>query len=158
MAKAGPDADKQLLDDMGLKEELKLQMKKRLELEEKNDGLEKRVAELEAKLAKLLGEPKPKKPRAKMTDDEKKQAQLISSKLAYAREALMAGKITAATLETLRTYSDTLRRQDALVQAYMGYCRHHKAESWEDIPYEEVLEELQEVVDEEQAAKAAAKK
>jgi hypothetical protein len=133
-------AARDFIDDMGLKQELQLQMKKRLELEDKNTELEKRVAELEAKLEKLL-EGKPA--RVKLTPEEKKQANLITSKLYGAREALMAGRLTDAIFEVLRTYCDTTKRQEALVQAYHGYCNHHKAESWEEMSYEEALEELE---------------
>lgn len=158
MAKAGAGVEQQLVDDMGLKEELRLQMKKRLELEEKNESLEKRVAELEAKLEKLLNGEPPKKPRVKKTEEEKKQAQAITTRLAYARRELMAGKISEAILEPLKTYCDTVRRQEALVEAYHGYCNHHKSETWDEITYEEVIEELEKELEAKAEAKARAKK
>ena len=136
-------AARDFIDDMGLKEELQLQMKKRLQLEDKNTELEKRVAELEAKLEKLLVQVPKKEPRVKLTEEQKKESARISAKLVAAREGLMAGRLTVSIFEMLRTYCDTTRRQEALVQAYHGYCNHHKAESWEEISYEEVLEELE---------------
>jgi hypothetical protein len=158
MAKAGAGVEQQLADDMGLKEELRLQMKKRLDLEEKNESLEKRVAELEGKLEKLLNGEPPKKPKVQKTEEEKRQAKIITQSLTNSRRELMAGRISAAVLEPLKTYCNTERRQEALVQAYHGYCNHHKSETWDEITYEEVMEELEKELEAKAEAKAKAKK
>lgn len=147
MAKCGGKTELDDNDSMGLAQELQLQMKKRVEAEERNAELEKQVAELTEKLDALMAEKNAEKsPKKELTEEEKKEAQKLSSAFQTAKRRLKLGKLSANDYLACKNACNTPVKKGNFMEAYKEYCEVNSLDVSENVSFESAMEHMKTIL------------
>jgi ribosome-binding ATPase YchF (GTP1/OBG family) len=133
------EADKDVGDDIAfLTQELRMQIQKTVEVEEKNRELQRLVDEMTEKMAKMT---------PVETQVENSEAKRQYNRFMHALRRLKNdGKISKITLGNITSYADTDERKEKVVDAFRQFCRDTGGEGDRSITYDEAIRELERLV------------